>query len=172
MRETRIYKNRLIILYSILLFSIIVFVFLITYIYLSNNYNEKGTVNINNKYYDVLINNVSIDNDSKTKVYIEDSKINIDIPDLYKYKKTNSINVELYNIGNIDAKISNIELVNFDSNINIKNVDIKLSLNKEDIIYASSKKMLKIDITYNNPNSLETDNINFDIIIRYKEITK
>ena len=172
MRETRIYKNRLIILYSILLFSIIVFVFLITYIYLSNNYNEKGTVNINNKYYDVLINIVSIDNDSKTKVYIEDSKINIDIPDLYKYKKTNSINVELYNIGNIDAKISNIELVNFDSNINIKNVDIKLSLNKEDIIYASSKKMLKIDITYNNPNSLETDNINFDIIIRYKEITK
>lgn len=172
MRETRIYKNRLIILYSILLFSIIVFVFLITYIYLSNNYNEKGTVNINNKYYDVLINNVSIDNDSKTKVYIEDSKINIDIPDLYKYKKTNSINVELYNIGNIDAKISNIELVNFDSNINIKNVDIKLSLNKEDIIYASSKKMLKIDITYNNPNSLETDNINFDIIIRYEEITK
>lgn len=172
MREINIYKNKLIILYSILLFSVIIFVFLLTYIFLNNNYREKGTVDTNNKYYDVVINNVSIDYDSITKVNIKDNKINIDIKDLYRYTRANSINIELYNIGSIDAKINNIELVNYSGNANINNIDVKMSLKKDDIIEAYSKKMFKIDITYKENNPLQTDNINFDIIIKYKEITK
>lgn len=172
MREIKIYQNKLMILYSILLFSVIIFVFFLTYIFLNNNYREKGTVDTSNRYYDVIINNVSIDYDTITKVNIKDDKIKIDIKDLYKYAKTNSINIELYNIGSKDAQINNIDIVNYSGSANIKNLDVNVSLKKDDIIEAYSKKIFKIDITYKEKNPLETDNINFDIIIKYKETTK
>ena len=54
--------------------------------------------------------------------------IKVKVPDLNKFKKTNSFSLDLTNIGNIDAKITNIYIEKIFANIDTKNVNINLSL--------------------------------------------
>ena len=170
--EEKINKNKKIILYSILVVSFIICIFISTYYYLNVRYKYKGEVNYTNSYYDVKVTDATIDYETTTKVIISDDVIEVNIDDLYRYSNTNSINVELYNIGNIDAIISNIFISNIDTNVKRDDIKINLSLKNNDMINARSKKILRIDITNNSVDTDINDYLNFNINVNYREVVK
>ena len=133
----------------VLLFSILVLSLALYYLF--NGFSIRGDANIIKKYYDIKLNNVSIDyeTDMTIKLDNENGTIKVKVPDLNKFKKTNSFSLDLTNIGNIDAKITNIYIQKIFANIDTKNVNINLSLNKEDIIKGGKTKKLNVEITYN-----------------------
>lgn len=160
--------------YSLVIFVFIVFVFFICFTYLELNYKIKGTGNIKNNYYDINFNNVMIDYETSTTVKIDNDNntLSIKVNDLDKYTKGNSISVEMYNIGSIDALIKNINLVNIDTNVKSENVSINLSMKNDDIFYASEKKILNILIKYNNKEKIDNAYYNFDIKFDFNELDK
>ena len=132
----------------ILLFSILVLSLALYYLF--NGFSIRGDANIIKKYYDIKLNNVSVDyeTDMTVKLDNENSTIQVKVPDLNQFKKTNSFSIDLTNIGNIDAKITEIRIENIFANIDTKNVNINLSLDKEDVIKGGETKKLNIEIKY------------------------
>ena len=128
----------------ILLFSILVLSLALYYLF--NGFSIRGDANIIKKYYDIKLNNVSVDyeTDMTVKLDNENSTIQVKVPDLNQFKKTNSFSIDLTNIGNIDAKITEIRIENIFANIDTKNVNINLSLDKEDVIKSGKTKKLNI----------------------------
>lgn len=172
MREIKKYKKKLSILYTMLVIVIIIFTFTLTYALLDNNFKETGNVKFNNNYYDINITNVSMDYETLSKVTTSKDKININIPDLINYKNGNTISIELTNLGSIDAALNSINIVNISGNIDTNKLKITPSLKSGDVILASSKKILKVDIKYNSGNIKDTDNVSFDILLSFKEVVK
>ena len=101
----------------VLLFSILVLSLALYYLF--NGFSIRGDANIIKKYYDIKLNNVSIDyeTDMTIKLDNENGTIKVKVPDLNKFKKTNSFSLDLTNIGNIDAKITNIYIQKIFANI-------------------------------------------------------
>lgn len=154
----------------ILLFSILVLSLALYYLF--NGFSIRGDANIIKKYYDIKFNNVSIDyeTDMTVKLDNENSTIQVKVPNLNKFKKTNSFSIDLTNIGNIDAKITNIRIENIFANIDTKNVNINLSLDKEDIIKGGETKKLNIEITYNGKDKIEQPYYEFSIKYVFDEV--
>lgn len=155
----------IILLFSILILSLALY-------YLFNGFSIRGDANIIKKYYDIKLNNVSIDyeTDMTVKLDNENSTIQVKVPNLNKFKKTNSFSIDLTNIGNIDAKITNIRIENIFANIDTKNVNINLSLDKEDIIKGGETKKLNIEITYNGKDKIEQPYYEFSIKYVFDEV--
>lgn len=154
----------------ILLFSILVLSLALYYLF--NGFSIRGDANIIKKYYDIKLNNVSIDyeTDMTVKLDNENSTIQIKVPDLNQFKKTNSFSIDLTNIGNIDAKITDIRIENIFANIDTKNVNINLSLDKEDVIKGGETKKLNIEITYNGKDKIEQPYYEFSIKYVFDEV--
>lgn len=154
----------------ILLFSILVLSLALYYLF--NGFSIRGDANIIKKYYDIKLNNVSIDyeTDITVKLDNENSTIQIKVPDLNQFKKTNSFSIDLTNIGNIDAKITDIRIENIFANIDTKNVNINLSLGKEDVIKGGETKKLNIEITYNGKDKIEQPYYEFSIKYVFDEV--
>lgn len=154
----------------ILLFSILVLSLALYYLF--NGFSIRGDANIIKKYYDIKFNNVSIDyeTDMTVKLDNENSTIQVKVPDLNKFKKTNSFSIDLTNIGNIDAKIIDIRIENIFANIDTKNVNINLSLDKEDVIKGGETKKLNIEITYNGKDKIEQPYYEFSIKYVFDEV--
>lgn len=154
----------------VLLFSILVLSLALYYLF--NGFSIRGDANIIKKYYDIKFNNVSIDyeTDMTVKLDNENSTIQVKVPNLNKFKKTNSFSIDLTNIGNIDAKITNIRIENIFANIDTKNVNINLSLDKEDIIKGGETKKLNIEITYNGKDKIEQPYYEFSIKYVFDEV--
>ena len=169
MREIKKYKKKLSILYTMLVIVIIIFTFTLTYALLDNNFKD---VKFNNNYYDINITNVSMDYETLSKVITSKDKISINIPDLINYKNGNAISIELTNLGSIDAALNSINIVNISGNIDTNKLKITPSLKSGDVISASSKKILKVDIKYNSGNIKDTNNVSFDILLSFKEVVK
>ncbi len=154
----------------ILLFSILVLSLALYYLF--NGFSIRGDANIIKKYYDIKLNNVSIDyeTDMTIKLDNENGTIQVKVPDLNKFKKTNSFSIDLTNIGNIDAKIIDIRIENIFANIDTKNVNINLSLDKEDIIKGGETKKLNVEITYNGKDKIEQPYYEFSIKYVFDEV--
>lgn len=154
----------------VLLFSILVLSLALYYLF--NGFSIRGDANIIKKYYDIKFNNVSIDyeTDMTVKLDNENSTIQVKVPNLNKFKKTNSFSIDLTNIGNIDAKITNIRIENIFANIDTKNVNINLSLDKEDVIKGGETKKLNIEITYNGKDKIEQPYYEFSIKYVFDEV--
>ncbi|MDY6071441.1 MAG: hypothetical protein SPI44_00960 [Bacilli bacterium] len=154
----------------ILLFSILVLSLALYYLF--NGFSIRGDANIIKKYYDIKLNNVSVDyeTDMTVKLDNENSTIQVKVPDLNQFKKTNSFSIDLTNIGNIDAKITEIRIENIFANIDTKNVNINLSLDKEDVIKGGETKKLNIEITYNGKDRIEQPYYEFSIKYVFDEV--
>lgn len=154
----------------ILLFSILVLSLALYYLF--NGFSMMGKADIIKKYYDIKLNNVSIDyeTDMTIKLDNENGTIQVKVPDLNKFKKTNSFSIDLTNIGNIDAKIIDIRIENIFANIDTKNVNINLSLDKEDIIKGGETKKLNVEITYNGKDKIEQPYYEFSIKYVFDEV--
>ena len=154
----------------ILLFSILVLSLALYYLF--NGFSIRGDANIIKKYYDIKLNNVSVDyeTDMTVKLDNENSTIQVKVPDLNQFKKTNSFSIDLTNIGNIDAKITDIRIENIFANIDTKNVNINLSLDKEGVIKGGETKKLNIEITYNSKDKIEQPYYEFSIKYVFDEV--
>lgn len=161
-----------IISYSISIVFLILFIFVLTYSYLNTNFSQKGNVDYKRKYYDIVYNNVTIDADTTMKVKLDNEKdtINIDIRNLNEFKKANSFSIDLTNIGNINAIISNIKIGNIHSNVSPKDVNVDISTNVNDIINGGETKKLIICITYNETTKIEDPYYFFDIKYDFTEV--
>lgn len=154
----------------ILLFSILVLSLALYYLF--NGFSMIGKADIIKKYYDIKLNNVSIDYETNMTIKLdnENGTIQVKVPDLNKFKKTNSFSIDLTNIGNIDAKIIDIRIENIFANIDTKNVNINLSLDKEDIIKGGETKKLNVEITYNGKDKIEQPYYEFSIKYVFDEV--
>lgn len=163
-------KNRYITFMLFLLIVVLVFSVSITYIVIEKD--ETGAGTIKTKYYDIMFTNASIDFDSKMEIKIDDAKdkISINIPDLNEFKESNSFSIDVKNIGNIDAYVDNVNLTNIKTNIETENINIDMSLIKEDIIKGSESKKLILTITYKGQIIEETPQISFDINYKFNEV--
>ena len=163
-------KNRYITFMLFLLIVVLVFSVSITYIVIEKD--ETGAGTIKTKYYDIMFTNTSIDFDSKMEIKIDDAKdkISINIPDLNEFKESNSFSVDVRNIGNIDAYVENVNLTNIKTNTNTEDINIGMTLRKEDIIKGSESKKLILTITYKGKNTEEIPQISFDINYKFNEV--
>lgn len=161
-----------IISYSISIVFLILFIFVLTYSYLNTNFSQKGNIDYKRKYYDIVFNNVTIDADTTMKVKLDSDSdtIKIKVEDLNEFRKANSFSIDLTNIGNINAIIKNIRILNINSNVQLKNVNIDISTNVNDIINGGETKKLIICITYNKTSEIENPYYFFDIKYDFDEV--
>ncbi len=161
-------------IYAILVLVIVLFVFTVTFTFLEINIKEGGISNVSNNYYDINLLNATIDYKTTTTIKLdnEENIINVKVDDLNNYINGNSINFELYNIGNIDAEINSVIIGNIDTNIDKNNIIIETSLKKGIVLNASEKKMFNIYIKSNSNDYNIGDYYNFIIKLSYKEIIK
>lgn len=161
-----------IISYSISIVFLILFIFVLTYSYLNTNFSQKGNIDYKRKYYDIVFNNVTIDADTTMKVKLDSDSdtIKIKVEDLNEFRKANSFSIDLTNIGNINAIIKNIRILNTNSNVQLKDVNIDISTNVNDIINGGETKKLIICITYNKTSEIENPYYFFDIKYDFDEV--
>ena len=154
----------------ILLFSLLVFAG--SLFYLLNNFTVRGNADIKKKYYDIKFSNVTIDYDTDMTVKLDsdNNTITVKVPDLNKFRKTNSFSIDVTNIGNIDAKITNLYIENIFANIDTKNVNLDISLDKNDIVEGGKTKKLNIRITYNGKDAIEQPYYEFSIKYVFDEV--
>ena len=161
-----------IISYSISIVFLILFIFVLTYSYLNTNFSQKGNVDYKRKYYDIVFNNVTIDADTTMKIKLDSDNdtIKIKVEDLNEFRKANSFSIDLTNIGNINAIIKNIRILNTNSNVQLKDVNVDISTSVNDIINGGETKKLIICITYNKTSEIENPYYFFDIKYDFDEV--
>lgn len=161
-----------IISYSISIVFLILFIFVLTYSYLNTNFSQKGNIDYKRKYYDIVYNNVTIDANTTMKVKLDSDNdtIKIRVEDLNEFRKANSFSIDLTNIGNINAIIKNIRILNTNSNVQLKDVNVDISTNVNDIINGGETKKLIICITYNKTSEIENPYYFFDIKYDFDEV--
>lgn len=170
----KIFKHKDFLNYSLVILAFSICMFSICYMILSLNMRDFGKTNILNNYYDVVMNNATIDYETTSTIKLDNDKkiIEIKIDDLYKYKNGNSINLELYNIGNMDAIISNMKIIDVETSVNRDKVEINSSIKINDVIEAREERIMNILIKCNENIIEEEDYLNFKISINYNEIRK
>lgn len=163
-------KNKFV--YFMIFLLIVVLVFSVTITYIVVQKEETGIGNISTSYYDILFINTTIDFESKMEVKIDDTKdkISINIPDLNEFKQSNSFTIDVKNIGNIDAYVDNMFLGNLNSNVETENINIDISLMKDDVLKGAESKKLIITITYKGQAIEETPYFSFDINYKFNEV--
>ncbi len=149
--------------YILLVLIFIVIVVGITFSFLFIRYDEKGSVEVIKKYYDVMFINTMIEDNKKTSIKLNnnDDSIHISIPNLNEEKLT-TFSVDAINIGNIDTYVDNYSISNVDTNANINDVQIEVSLNKDELIKGGESKKINVKVKYNG-NSEEKIYYNFNI---------
>lgn len=159
---------------TIILIIIIASVASIIIGYFIVNITNKGESNFESNYYDIKLTNATIDFDTKTSIKINDDtqSVALDIPDLYKYKNTNSFNIDLVNIGTLDTKLLKYQISKIKTNIDKELVDIELSIKKGDKLLGGERKKLQISITYNGDSDSEEMYYSCEIGFTFKEIIK
>ena len=163
-------KNRYITTMLFLLIVVLVFSVSITYIVIEKA--ETGSGTIKTSYYDIMFTNTTIDFNSSLEVKIDDNKdkISIKIPDLNEFKESNSFSIDVKNIGNIDAYVEKVNLTNIKTNIDTQNINIDMTLVKDDIIKGSESKKLIFTITYNEQLIEQIPQISFDVNYKFNEV--
>src|SRR5574344_1753125 len=159
------------IIYSLFMVVFVGLIFSLTWAFLLTNFETQGTSNIVNKYYDMILSNSKINFDTSSSIKIDNEKsiLIFTIPNLLEFKKSNSFDIDLTNIGNIDAVVSDYYIFNTESNINNINANVDISLEKGTIITGGETKKLNVKVTYNNLDKIESPYYNFSIKFLFNE---
>ena len=141
--------------YILLVLIFIAIVVGITFSFLFIRYDEKGSVEVVKKYYDVMFINTMIEDNKKTSIKLNnnDDSIHISIPNLNEEKLT-TFSVDAINIGNIDTYVDNYSISNVDTNANINDVQIEVSLNKDELIKGGESKKINVKVKYKDRKSV------------------
>ena len=159
-------------MYFMLYFFVSILIVVITATYIIIYKDDSGTGTIATDYYDIMFTNTMIDFDSEIEVNIDDkkNKISINIPDLREYKNANSFSIDVKNIGNIDAYVEKMQINNILSDIETSDINIDISLIKNDVIKGSETKKLLISIEYIGEELIEKAKFSFDINYKFAEV--
>lgn len=158
--------------YTLIVLLFILVVLTCSLYYLFNNFDIRGNADIKKKYYDIKFSNATIDYETDMTVKLDNEKntITIKVPDLNKFRKTNSFSIDVTNIGNINARIKNYYIESIFSNIDTKNVNIDLSLDKNNVIEGGKTEKLIIKITYNGKDLIDSPYYEFSIKYDFDEV--
>lgn len=159
-------------MYTALVLVFIILVLTCSLFYLFNNYTVTGSADVKKKYYDIKFSNVTIDYETDMTVKLDNDKniISVKIPNLNNFRRTNSFSIDVTNIGNINAKVVNYLIENISTNIDTRNVNIDISLGKDDIIEGGKTNKLIIRITYNGKDLIESPYYEFNIKYNFDEV--
>ena len=159
-------------MYTALVLVFIVLVLTCSLFYLFNNYTVTGSAEVKKKYYDIKFSNVTIDYETDMTVKLDNDKniISVKVPNLNNFRRTNSFSIDVTNIGNINAKVVNYLIESTSTNIDTRNVNIDISLGKDDIIEGGKTKKLIIRITYNDKDLIESPYYEFNIKYNFDEV--
>src|SRR5574344_123422 len=135
------------IIYSLFMVVFVGLIFSLTWAFLLTNFETSSSIKIDN----------------------EKSILIFTIPNLLEFKKSNSFDIDLTNIGNIDAVVSDYYIFNTESNINNINANVDISLEKGTIITGGETKKLNVKVTYNNLDKIESPYYNFSIKFLFNE---
>ena len=159
-------------MYTALVLVFIVLVLTCSLFYLFNNYTVTGSAEVKKKYYDIKFSNVTIDYETDMTVKLDSDKniISVKVPNLNNFRRTNSFSIDVTNIGNINAKVVSYLIESISTNIDTRNVNIDISLGKDDIIEGGKTKKLIIRITYNGKDLIESPYYEFNIKYNFDEV--
>lgn len=159
-------------MYTALVLVFIILVLTCSLFYLFNNYTVTGSAEVKKKYYDIKFSNVTIDYETDMTVKLDNDKniISVKVPNLNNFRRTNSFSIDVTNIGNINAKVVNYLIENISTNIDTRNVNIDISLGKDDIIEGGKTNKLIIRITYNGKDLIESPYYEFNIKYNFDEV--
>ena len=133
--------------YISLIAVFIILVFSITITNLLLKYDETGSFASNKEYYEIRFNNVKIDYDIDTKIKInnDSSSIHFEIADLNDFIDEKTFYIDVTNLGNKDAYVTNMYLSNIDTNEDSDKVDVFVNINNGDILYINAKVEKRYD---------------------------
>ncbi len=161
------HEHKIIILISIF----VLLVASITFTHVFIHYRETGSFNVVKNYYEVFITNPTIsDSDMTIKVNNDENFVHVEIPDL-KEKETIEFSYDLLNIGNTDIITNSYTLTNVMTNINMEDVIISSSIDKDEVIRGSESKKAILKIKYIGKNNEEKPYLNFNINYSFNELT-
>lgn len=156
--------------YSIMIIVFILLVVASTITFLVINNSETGTSKFIKKYYDIMFVNTTLNNnDMIVKVDNDKDSIHIEIPNLNEINN-NTFSLDVKNIGNEDVVVNNYSFSNIDTNINSNDIEVLVSLNKDEIIRGSSDKKLNVTINYKGNDKNITPYYNFNINYLFDEV--
>jgi hypothetical protein len=150
--------------YIILVILFIILVFSVTVSTLFIKYETKGNFVFSKNYSYIKYSNVSYDNDDiVVKMNEEDNYIHVSIPSL---EKNATISLDMVNIGNEEVVLDNYSITNIDTELNKDNININVTINKDDVIKGGTTKKIIINVSNNNK---ESGYLNFNVNCSYKE---
>ena len=104
------------------------------------------------------------------KINEDNDTIKVNIPNLNEFKKSESFSLDVKNIGNIDASISEANIMNIDTNVPKSKVKVDVSLLESNVIKGSESKKLNVTITYLGDNTALNPYYNFVIKYVFDEV--
>lgn len=156
--------------YILLLILSIILVVCITFTYLKIHYFEKGTIKINNSYYDIVFSNILVENnDLMIKTNDGSDSIHIEVNNIIENKEI-ELSLDMKNIGSRDVIVDNYSYMNIDSNVDLSKVEITSSIEKNDVIKGGESKKLFIKIKYNGKEKIDNSYYNFNINYVFNEV--
>ena len=105
--------------------------------------------------------NIDYDTSMSVKINEDNDTIKVNIPNLNEFKKSESFSLDVKNIGNIDASISEANIMNIDTNV---------PKSKVKVIKGSESKKLNVTITYLGDNTALNPYYNFVIKYVFDEV--
>lgn len=118
--------------------------------YLIINYEESGSTNIDNEYYEIMFGNVFIDFETTMEVQPNnnDKSILINIPDLNEFKIKKEFTIDIQNIGNKNAIVSRMFLNHIESNVDSTLVNISISYDEGRNLLGGTINQIIVGIEY------------------------
>ncbi len=157
--------NKFLYILSLILFIILVFSITITYLFIFKENN--GSVDIVNKYYDVVFNNVMTNDDIIVKV--NNNNIYVSVKDINELSTPKTFYIDMVNIGNLNAVVDGVYISNM-SDYNIgKYLNVETSILKDDVLKGSQKKKLMVKFSYLG-HSKVNKGFKFNINYLFKEV--
>ena len=114
--------------------------------------------------------NIDYDTSMSVKINEDNDTIKVNIPNLNEFKKSESFSLDVKNIGNIDASISEANIMNIDTNVPKSKVKVDVSLLESNVIKGSESKKLNVTITYLGDNTALNPYYNFVIKYVFDEV--
>jgi hypothetical protein len=151
----------------------IIFIFSITITNLLLKYDETGSFVSNKEYFEIRFSNVRVNYDIDTKIMVnnEDNSLHFELSNLNDYIEEKEFYIDVTNIGNKNAYVSNMYLTNIDTNENEDKIDIYTSINNGDTILGGEQKILIVRVKYNSKESKDKKYYNFNLNYNYDKVS-
>ena len=144
--------------YFLLIISFILFVCVFISTFIIKNINIKGKTNIIKKYSEVKYES------NNDELFIHDDIVSVRLNEL-----KDELSFNIYNIGNNDIKVSYLDIGIINTNLNRDKLNIKLDLNKNDVIKGGQVKRVVVYIDYDKNEIKENSYLNFDLKYSFSE---